>query len=230
MANDSRLATDLPIYLGSVVVDRLSANDQPRGFEFYGQDDVYVAGCTFGHCRYGIKSNNHMGGAPITILNSSFTNCRSGLYTIGAGATLSSSHFDHNTEHGWLAKGMYFDSRLASSTFDHNGYDGINFSGEHIAGLTLFDVSASDNGESGVDGDGFFFKSGCGHLQDNTLNGAIFRGNAMYLTNNKVKNTSRNYLDGNDNAITYHGYALHMDQGRNDLRSTSGQYNITGEI
>ena len=230
MADNARLATDLPIELRSVVIDRLGSTDEPRGFEFYGQNNVYVAGCTFSNCRYGIKANNNIGGAPITILNSTFTNCKSGLYTIGAGANLSTCNFNNNTEHGWMAKGMYFESKLLSSNFNNNGDDGINFNGKHIGGLRLYDVTANNNGESGVDGDGYFFKSGCSHLQNNNLNGVIFRGNAMYLTNNKVKNTSRNYFDGNQDAITYNGYALYIDEGRNDLQASGSQFNIKGEV
>lgn len=230
MGNKSRLACNVPIELYKATVDRLNPTDQPRGFEFYGQSDITVDECSFSHCRYGIRSNSFYGGKSITITNSDFNDCRNGLFTIGAAAKLQNCNFNNNTSHGWRAEGMYFESDVKNSHFNNNGDDGINHDARYTAGIKLYDVQVDNNGESGLDAYGIALKVGCSYLQNNALNGIIYRGHVAYLTGKQLKNTGENKMSGNDNAVHFKGLHLYMDRGKNNLQSTGNQYNILGSM
>ncbi len=117
LANNSRLNVGRALTLNNVKVTSISGSfNNHRGVHVYGQAGVSINNCTFEYGKYGIFKAPS-GVASLTISNSIFRFCTTGLYSVGQGVSLIGCQFLNNSTVGWNAPSLLLPSSALNSTF-----------------------------------------------------------------------------------------------------------------
>ena len=195
-------------------------NNGHRGVEFYGQPNVNVSNCTFEYGKYGINAYNTIGGASLSINNSTFWKCDWGVKSQGKGITLNSCNF-FNCNVGWEGYLMTLPSRTivgnVGGTYSSANVTGYKYESGSTAPLFIKDPMILAN-YTGVDLPTTSFVSAyCGSVSNNNFGFSVGLGASLQMdagvSINGGQVTAHNIITINANGANN----LYLNQGFNDL-------------
>lgn len=186
-------------------------------------DQVCVSGATVGITNHMSKITGKSK-APMTVNNSIFTNCGTGLLTEGLGVTLNNVEFSSN-DTGWLGTGLTSDSSIlgGEATGNSTGYSAAT---EGSMSLHFCEPKANGNGIGISTSGGMTVTATFGEVAGNETGFAIGAGSILDLSDG-----SSVFANNNTATIVFTSAALPtLEQGQNSLMPIAGGVALSGSL
>ena len=230
MSNEGRINCGSSLIFYNVkLTSTTGVRNTHRGLTVYGQPNVNIQQSVFENGRYGLYAWLTYGGAPLTLDNCSFVNCKYGLFTHDKGVTLNNCIFYKNTSvptdadpggYGWYAEAMSFPCIMNSCTAGGGSANGNAYGVFYKASTVPLQVNNSNISYNyfGLTAVGATVNVKCGSITENKVgiyllnNGSLRMDNTIAPTGSQV-NASNNYTTIN----TERGGLFYLNGGFNDL-------------
>jgi|GEM_PF-3839209 len=225
LANSSLMSIASPLTLDNVTIDHDGANLH-SGLHLWGQQNVSISNSKFLNGTSGIRANLTSFGNSLSIQNSEFENCETGIWLHGKAFRIEDSKFVNNTNYGIYAEDMEGQSLLSNSEI-RNNIDGVYFQGQEGTKLRV-ETSDIRQNTRGIDSYDCSIELQCNNISANNHIGLLSTRGRVFM-NNDAGNVIVN--NGQVNLFLYECYELRLENGMNNflnMANSSPQSSVSG--
>lgn len=225
LANGSLMSIASPLTLDNVTID-YDGTQLHAGLHLWGQQNVSISNSKFLNGTSGIRANLTSFGNSLSIQNSEFENCETGIWLHGKAFRIEDSKFVNNTNYGIYAEDMEGQSLLSNSEI-RNNIDGVYFQGQEGTKLRVETCDIRQN-TRGIDSYDCSIELQCNNISANNHIGLLSTRGRVFM-NNDAGNVIVN--NGQVNLFLYECYELRLENGMNNflnLANPSPQSSVSG--